>query len=119
SFFHAAATDLPQINEKHLSLRLIVGSLLGERSPVPVRSPMFYADVQLAAGARFTLPPEHEERAAYVAEGSVEVDGKAFDTGRMLVFEGNNDVILSAAAPARILLLGGAPIGPRPLCCNL
>jgi redox-sensitive bicupin YhaK (pirin superfamily) len=117
-FFHAAATELPQIRERTFTAKIVVGHFLGERSPVPVRSPMFYADVQLAARGRFTLPPEHEERAAYIVEGAVEVDARSFDAGQMLAFESKKEIVLSAAAAARVLLLGGAPIGPRRLWWN-
>ena len=115
-FAHFGADALPFLQEKGATLRLIAGTLLGERSPVPVRSPMFYADLQLQSA--FTLSTEHPERAAYVVEGTVEVDGKPFDAGRMVVFEAGKDVLLSSSAGARILLLGGEPIGARRLWWN-
>jgi hypothetical protein len=52
-------------------------SLCGERAPVEVLLEMFYADAALAATARLDLPAEHEERAAWVAEGRIEVGGPA------------------------------------------
>ena len=52
-------------------LRVIAGTAYGERSPVQTLSPLFYVDVADAAGAQLALPDEHEERAAYVAEGRV------------------------------------------------
>ena len=117
-FVHFSADSLPSIDEKNFKLKLVAGNLLGQRSPVPVRSPMFYADVRLPAGGRFTLPAEHDERAAYVVEGSVEVEQRAFPAGQMLVFNGKGEVVLSAAAPARLVLLGGTSLGPRRLWWN-
>ena len=68
SFVHFKAKDLPEID----GMRVIVGELHGARSPVPVASPMFYAE----ASANVTLKADYPERAAYVAEGEAEVDGR-------------------------------------------
>ena len=117
-FVHFPADALPSIDDKNFDLKVVAGTLLGKRSPVPVRSPMFYADVRLPAGGRFALPAEHDERAAYVVEGSVEVDGRAFGPGQMLVFDGKDEIVLAAAALARLVVLGGTSLGPRRLWWN-
>src|SRR5688500_19425908 len=70
AFLHAGADELPVLQERDARIRLIAGSLYGARSPVPTLCDLFYADAVLEAGARITLLPEHEERAAYVAAGS-------------------------------------------------
>jgi redox-sensitive bicupin YhaK (pirin superfamily) len=113
-FAHFSADELPVLEEEGARLRLIAGSLLGARSPVPARSPMFYADAEL--DGTFSVPPEHRERAAYVVDGTVEAAGQAFAAGRMLVFEDGKAAALSGKA--RVLLLGGEPIGPRRLWWN-
>lgn len=114
SFVHFKADQLPVVEG---NLRLIVGSLYGRRSPVPTFSEMFYVDADLKPGGRVSLPPEHAERAVYVAQGSVEVEGTAYETGRLLVFKPGNEIVLQGAA--RLLLFGGAPLdGPRYLWWN-
>jgi redox-sensitive bicupin YhaK (pirin superfamily) len=118
AFFHVGAKDLPETTQSGFRLKLIVGALMGERSPVPVRSPMFYADLSLQAGAPFTLPPEHEESAAYVIEGSPQIAGRTFDPGQLVVFERGKDVAMKSDGAARVLLLGGANLGPRRLWWN-
>jgi redox-sensitive bicupin YhaK (pirin superfamily) len=115
-FVHFGSDELPVLDGQ---LKLIVGELGGIRSPVPVFSPMFYADLRLKAGSRWVLRPEHEERAAYVAEGAIDFEGKAYPAGQMLVFSPQGDVVMSAPEGARVLLLGGAPLeGPRYLWWN-
>jgi redox-sensitive bicupin YhaK (pirin superfamily) len=60
------------------------------------------------------MPTDHAERAAYVVSGSVVHDGVRHQAGRMLVFaDGGEPVIPADDAPARLMLLGGASIGPR------
>ena len=113
AFLHLGAEALPVLSHGGATLRLIVGTLLGERSPVPAYSDMFYADLSLEPGGSARLPAEHEERALYVAQGAVEVDGHAHGAGQLLVFAPGTAIPVQAAAGARVLLLGGAPVGER------
>jgi hypothetical protein len=114
AFLHFAAGKLPLIEGDRCRTTLIIGALLGARSPVPALSEMFYADVALEDGGMLLLRPEHEERAAYVVQGNIEVDGAVHEAGRMLVFQPGLDVAITASGSARVLLLGGAPLdAPR------
>lgn len=87
----------------------------GLEAPVTTASPLFYADATLSPGAELPLPAEHEERGAYVVQGTVEVAGVRFEAGRMLLFRARDQLALRAGAEgARLLLLGGAAMdGPR------
>jgi redox-sensitive bicupin YhaK (pirin superfamily) len=92
--------------------------MFGLRSPVETLSEMFYADVTLEANTQLPIAPEHEERGAYIVDGSLSVDGQSFERGRLLVFRPGTQVLLSALSRARVMLLGGAPLGPRYLWWN-
>ena len=120
AFAHHAGADLPFVDDAGLRLRLIAGAGWGLKAPVAVSSPLFYADATLAPGAALPLPDEHEERAAYVLDGEVEVAGDRFEPGRMLVFrEGDKLALRAGPRGARVLLLGGAAMdGPRYLFWN-
>jgi len=118
-FAHVPGARLPVMREDRMRLRVILGDWEGERSPVDTRSPMFYADAQLDAGTSLTLPADYAERAAYVVEGTIEHDGKAFSAGQLLVFRALADADVTARAHARVLFLGGEPLdGPRFLWWN-
>jgi redox-sensitive bicupin YhaK (pirin superfamily) len=119
-FAHHAAAALPVLDDAGVRLRLVAGEGWGLRAPVATRSSLFYADAQLAPGASVPLPDAHEERAAYVWDGEVEVAGDRFGPGRMLVFRAGDRLALRAGpAGARMLLLGGAVMdGPRHLFWN-
>jgi redox-sensitive bicupin YhaK (pirin superfamily) len=119
SFLHVDRAALPVIEGEGKTVRLIAGTLYGARAPVPVLWPTFYADVSLAAAACLELPTEHEERAAYLLEGAVAIDGETFEPGQLLVFAPGAALTIGAAAPARLMLLGGAPMdGPRHIWWN-
>ena len=92
-------------------LRLIAGEAFGAKSPVPVYSPLFYLHCDLADGTAADLP-DYTERAAYVASGSIEVDGQRFDAGQMVVF-GIGAARIHGAGGATVMLLGGEPVGER------
>ncbi len=113
AFFHHGAEDLPARQEGGLSARLIAGEAFGAKSKVRVHSPLFYVHWSLAAGARAQLPPEYPERAAYVAAGSVEVEGRIFSMGQMPVFAPGQAILFTALSPAIVMLLGGEPLGER------
>lgn len=106
--------ELPEVGEAGVRLRLILGDLLGLASPVATLSPMFYADVALAATREFQVPASHEQRAIYTVEGNIEVGGTSAAPGELLVLEPGSDVRVVAASAARFMILGGAPLdAPR------
>jgi redox-sensitive bicupin YhaK (pirin superfamily) len=120
TFAHHGAADLPVVAGEGKRVRLIIGALYGARSPVRTFSEMFYADAVLDPGARLELPADYEERALYVTEGRIEVDGAAYDAGQLLVFRPGDSVTIAAADRSRALLLGGEPMdGPRHIWWNL
>jgi redox-sensitive bicupin YhaK (pirin superfamily) len=118
AFVHLGAESLPVLDEGKCRIRLIIGTLFGARSPVPTRSEMFYADATIEAGGKLALRAEHEERAAYVSEGMIELDGRQYGAGQMLIFKPGSEAALGAPSAARLLLLGGASLGPRFISWN-
>jgi redox-sensitive bicupin YhaK (pirin superfamily) len=114
TFAHHGAEELPVIEGEGKRVRLISGSLYGARAPVRTHSEMFYADVTIEQGARLSVPAEHEERAAYVAEGAINLlpDGGRFDAGQLLVFKPGEEITLqvSESSPVKVMLLGGEPM---------
>jgi redox-sensitive bicupin YhaK (pirin superfamily) len=105
--------QLPIYTDKGIWMRLIAGDAYGLRNEVKTLSPLFYLHVVLEAGARFDLPKEHSERGIYIAKGSLEVAGRIFTAGQMLVFAKNDDPILIAKEITTLMLLGGEPLGER------
>lgn len=120
AFVHSGAGDLPLLEGEGKEVRLILGTAWGARAPLGLPSETFYADAVLAPGAAIPLPEEHEDRGAYVTEGSVEVAGEVYPAGRMMVFRPGDRVSLRAGPQgARLMLLGGATLGgPRYIWWN-
>ena len=119
SFHHHPIADLPSFERDGVALRLIAGSAYGETSPVRSFSPMFYLDARLPEGSTLALPLEYEERAIYVAEGSVKVAEQSLGVGRLPVFAAGADIELRALAESRLMLLGGDALdAPRRIWWN-
>lgn len=113
-FEHHGKETLPEINDKGIKAKLILGHAYGEKAPATLYSETFYLDVVLAAGARFPLPDDHEDRGLYITEGSVSVAGQEFKAGQMMVFRPGDKITVAAGAQgARLMALGGATMnGP-------
>jgi redox-sensitive bicupin YhaK (pirin superfamily) len=113
SFTNYAAEALPIFTDTGVWLRLIAGEAFGLRNGVKTHSPLFYAHVVLQPGTRFGVPLGYAERGAYVAKGSVEVNGRTFGAGQLLVFTPGIDPVLLARETCTLMLLGGEPLGER------
>ncbi|MFC3230669.1 pirin family protein [Marinibaculum pumilum] len=107
------ADTLPVAEEAGTWLRVIAGAAFGLSSPVRTHSPLFYAHARLRTGAATGLPEGHEERAAFIAHGTAEVDGQPFTAGQLLVFAAHEAPTIRATTDATVMLLGGAPLGER------
>ena len=114
-FQHLAAADIPQIEGEGATLRLLAGSLHGLRSSTRTFSDLFNADVALKDGAKFVISPEHVERAAYVVSGAIEVAGQTgrFGSDQLIVFKPGAEIVLRASGAARLMVLGGEPLGEK------
>lgn len=119
SFSHHPAASLPELGDAGVVLRVLAGSAYGATSPVPVLSPLLYVEAMLDAGARLAIPCDYEERAVYVVEGEVSCERKRLAPRSMAVLGRGTEPVLEAHTPARIMLIGGAPLdGPRYIWWN-
>lgn len=112
AFAHYAAADLPLIEDKGLSMRLIAGKGFGATA-FQTFSPLFYAHAILAAGATLELPADYPERAVHVVSGRIEVEGQTLEAASMAVFAAGAPPVLKALQPSTLMLLGGDPVGQR------
>ena len=112
SFVHYPASALPRRALDGVELSVIAGHAFGLRSPVATLWPTLYVHARLAHGAQLKIPPEHAERAVYVVEGEVTVDGSKIADGQLAVLEPGTTPALRAGGElaggkTRAMLLGG------------
>jgi len=118
-FAHHATAEFPMVRDQGKTVRVVVGSLYGTKSPVPTVHETVFGDVHLKAGTTLPLDADHEERALYVIDGSIDISGDTFEPGRLLVFKPGDKVTITAASDTHFVIVGGAPMdGPRHIWWN-
>ncbi len=118
AFAHYAGDDLPYYEGGGMKARLIAGTGFGAKANVKTHSPMVYAHWELTAGAKAGVPTDHPERAIFIAKGEVEVDGRNYVEGQMLVFAPGDTVTVTAVQNSTVMVLGGEPLGERHIWWN-
>jgi redox-sensitive bicupin YhaK (pirin superfamily) len=120
SFEHHPQATLPEVKPgAGVGGRVLLGSAFGERSPVRHPGQPLLVDLALEAGARLAVPAEAPERALFVVEGAVGIEGADWVAERLVVLRPGAEVPLEARGPSRALLLGGPPLdGPRHMDWN-
>jgi redox-sensitive bicupin YhaK (pirin superfamily) len=118
-FAHHETAEFPVVKDNGKTIRIVVGSLYGARSPVPTVHETIFGDVQLKAGATVPLDAGHDERAIYIIDGVVDISGDKFEAGRLLVFKPGDTVTITASTDTHFVIVGGAPMdGPRHIWWN-
>lgn len=94
-------------------LRVFLGTLVGETSPVRTHSPLLGAEILIDAGATVTLDVDPDfEHGLLVDEGDVHFDGTLLRPAELgYAAPGRTTLTLANASdhPARTVLLGGPP----------
>lgn len=108
-FEHHAA--LPVLQDGKATITVVVGEFASTTSPAHVHTPLVGAEVALEGPARQQVPLDPRfEYAALVLSGGVDVDDVALSAGSLLYLgQGRSTVVLDAAEPVRIFVLGGEP----------
>ena len=103
----------PVVERDSVELRVFLGSLAGETSPVPTFSPLLGAELVLAPGAELRLDVDPAfEHGVLVDTGEVVAAGTRVgqaELGYLGTGAGTLELANPADTPARLLLLGGTP----------
>jgi len=95
------------------TLRVFLGELSGDRSPVHTFTPLLGAQLDLDPGAHLTLDVNPAfEHGVLLDQGSVEVAGTALAVADLALQAAGGDcleVVNRGQSPARVLVLGGPP----------
>ncbi len=118
AFQHHPAHELPELNLPEAAVRVLIGSAFGVTSPVATLSPTLYLDIALASGGSLVLPDVAVERAVYSTDVDIELGGTAVPAGTLAVLEPGSQLLLHARQGARVVMVGGAPLGHRFMVWN-
>jgi redox-sensitive bicupin YhaK (pirin superfamily) len=118
TFIHYPADSLPERTIDGCTVRVIMGSAYGLQSPVLTYSPTLYLEAVLPAGGALALLDDARERALYLVTGNVKVAGRELAEGTLAVIREGAVPTLRTAAGARLIAIGGAPLGTRHIWWN-
>lgn len=89
-----------------------VRTVVGEGSPVELRTPVRYVDVALEPGRSYDdQVPLGWSGVVYVLHGAVSVGGDVIEGGTAAILGGAGEVLLTSEGAARFALLLGQPHG--------
>ena len=117
SFTHHEGSGLPQWDEGGVTGHLIAGTAYGLTAAARTHSLMFYVHLEMVPGATAEIPRDMRERAFYVAQGSIEMDGEVHAAGQMVIV-GDTASSIRALTQSTVMVLGGEPVGERHLYWN-
>ena len=112
-FVHTPASAIPDLQVQGARVRVLIGQAFGATSPVATFSPTVYLDVSMPANGRLALPALAQELAVYAVDADLVVDGQVVAARTLAVLQADAVTQLVAATGTRLLVLGGAPVGPR------
>lgn len=112
AFHHYPAAAMPTVDVEGVAVRVMMGSAFGVSSPVNVFAETLYVEAHLQAGQSIALPAA-EERAVYVARGSLRACDTLIPEHAMAVFSGAPGVVLEASSESRVAIIGGEHLGQR------
>lgn len=119
AFIHHGAEALPVVDLGGGSARIIAGTSFGACSPLETASETLHVDVTLSAGQRAPIEAYVEERAIYTLSGVIEIAGRHFERGQLLILRPGDQLTVRAQSDARFLIFGGEPMeGPRYIWWN-
>ena len=119
AFNHYDASELPLVEGDGARARIVAGAAWGRRSPARTFADTILVDLTLAAGASAPIDADHEERALYIASGTVDIGGDRHEPGRLLALQPGQPYRIKADSAARVALVGGETVdGPRHIWWN-
>jgi redox-sensitive bicupin YhaK (pirin superfamily) len=111
--------EIPEVVVGAARLRVLVGAMLGLRSPVETCSPVLFAEARTSGeSAEIPLQPTNGARAVFFAAGSGGLDGNPIAARTLVAMHDGDAPVLRLAPHAIALIFGGVPLGRRYLQGN-
>ena len=119
-FSHTGTSDLPMIEDRGTTARVVMGTFGGRTASVPQTMETLYVDLTMLPGHSLPIDNAWEERALYVLEGDVTISGDPFGADNLLVLRPGDAITVTAGRNgARAMLFGGDAVqGKRHMWWN-
>lgn len=111
SFTHNPAEEIPTWEREGIAMKLIAGEAFGQKSPVPVQSPLYL--IELKSDRQQTFIPGdalYGESGLYILEGEVQSENYRFGLGKLLIAQNSRLCTFEMSANTTVYLFGGEPL---------
>ncbi|MCC9074115.1 pirin family protein [Flavobacterium sp. F-65] len=110
NFVHVEASDIPSWEKDGVSYKLIAGEAFGQKSPVPVYSPLYFIEIKSATAQKVSIGKDlFGESGLYILEGSIRSGEHTYDPKQILIANDSTLCEFEIAANTTVYIFGGTP----------
>ena len=111
SFTHIPAEEIPTWEREGIAMKLIAGEVFGQKSPVPVQSPLYLIELKSDKPQTFTPGDAlYGESGLYILEGEVRSERYRFGPGKLLIAQNSRLCTFEMGPHTTVYLFGGEPL---------
>ncbi len=118
TFSHHPKSTLPEFKFEGSDVKLLLGEAFGHKSPVPVHSDLFYAELKIPKNTEINLATNGRDAAVYMVSGEIFIDEKKVSVNEMAIGKSKQDLRVIATKDTHLMFLGGSPVGERYIFWN-
>lgn len=107
TFAHHSSAEFPVIENEGARMKVILGEIFNEKSPVAAVSNPLYVECDLQKNSYLKIPKNIEERSLYILSGQLEIDGQTFEAGNMIVFTAGKEAEIKSVGNTKFMIMGG------------
>ncbi|WP_299534086.1 pirin family protein [Ulvibacterium sp.] len=109
-FHHIGPSEIPKWTEGSASFKLVAGEGYGQKSPVPVHSPLFMIEITTTDNYFLDIKDKvRGEVGICIVEGSIEACGETIAKGNIVVSKVEDTCKINLKPNTHLLLFGGEP----------
>lgn len=110
NFLHVEASDIPSWEKDSVSYKLIAGEAFGQKSPVPVYSPLYFIEIKSTTAQKVSIGKDlFGESGLYILEGSIKSGEHTYDPKQILIANDSTLCEFEIAANTTVYIFGGTP----------
>lgn len=108
AFTHIPANDIPTWEQDGVQFKLIAGEAFGEKSPVPVHSPLYFIEITTSQNRHIHMDEDlFGESALYILNGAINSEGNTFGPKQILIAKDSTLCSFEMEANTTVYLFGG------------
>eukprot|EP01137_Pigoraptor_chileana_P011779 Opistho-2@63214 len=110
SFAHITEEEIPTWENNGVSFKLIAGEAFGQKSAVPVYSPLYFLEIKTTNATTINIGDDlFGESALYILEGSISSEGHSYEPKHILIANDSKLCSFEMAENTTVYIFGGEP----------